>query len=488
VRSAAVRAPGPAGIVSELVLIGVVLIAAGVLFSQGFSIPADYDEGSYLAAVDALRHGQELGKDVFAPQPPAFYALLRAGNALKDHSVNAVRAEILVLALLGCLGAYLVGRLLVGRWAGLSAAALLAVSHPYSTFAGKISADLPAVAIGLFALAALIAAQRARDERRRGVLAVACGAVFVFAVLVKVSLLSLAVALVALAVVLRPRVSWRNAAAACAGGAVVLLAFVIAYHSGLHGIWRGSVSYHTAASDVTGPGTSIGDNVRHYLHFFDPRARNPLSWIGALGLLAWLALPPYLRLRLAPLWLWAVVALLFNVTHKPLHDNHDVLIAGSVGLAAGISVGAALERIPRRQALIGAVAVVAVLTMGYVKQFLDLHRAHAPEPAEVTWGATQLRERTQPGDLVATDRPIIAFLAHRTMPGDLVDTAYLRFRSGYLTPAQVLRDVDRSGVKAVVADRAFRDQPQVLAGLRRRFRTVVDHEGVLLYVNRRSSP
>jgi 4-amino-4-deoxy-L-arabinose transferase-like glycosyltransferase len=487
VRSAAAGASGPAGIVSELVLIGVVLIAAGVLFSQGVAIPADYDEGSYLSAVDALRHGQELGKDVFTPQPPAFYVLLRAGNAVRDHSVDAVRAEILALALLGCVGAYLTGRLVAGRLAGLGAAALLAVSHPYSTFAGKISADLPAVAIGLFALAALAVARKVRNERTAVALAGASGALFVFSALVKLSLLSLAVPLVFLAL-LRPRVSWRRAAAAGAGGAAVLLAFVIAYHAGLHGIWRGAVSYHSAARDVTGPGTSIGDNVRHYLHFFDPRARNPLSWIGALGLLAWLALPQYLRLRLAPLWLWAAIALLFNVTHKPLHDNHDVLIAGALGLAAGVSAGAALERVPRRQALVGAAAVTAVLTMGYVKQFLDLHRAHAPEPAEVTWSANELRARTHAGDLVATDRPIIAFLAHRTMPGDLVDTAYLRFRSGYLTPAEVLADIDRARVWAVVADRAFRDQPVILAGLRRRYRTVLRHDGALFYFNRRSSP
>jgi hypothetical protein len=487
VRSAAAGAPGPAGIVSELVLIGVVLIAAGVLFGQGLAAPADYDEGSYLAAVDALRHGQVLGKDVFSPQPPAFYALLVAGDAVLGNSLDAVRSEILALALLGCVGAYLVGRLLMGRWAGLSAAALLAVSHPYSTFAGKISADLPAVVIGLFSLAALLAAQKTRDERWATAFAAAAGALFAFSVLVKLSLLSLAVPLVAFALQ-QPRLSIRRAAVGAAGVVVVVLAFLIGYWSGLHGIWRGAVSYHSAARDVTGPGTSIGDNVRHYLHFFDPRARNPLSWIGALGLLAWLAVPSRTRFRLAPLWLWALVSLAFLVTHRPLHDNHDVLIAGALGLAAGVSVGAAIQLLPRRSALVATGLVVAVLAMGYAKQFKGLVDAQGPEPAQVTWAAQQLEARTKPDELVATDRPIIAFLAHRTMPGNLVDTAYLRFRSGFLTPAEVLRDLDESKVPAVVAFRAFRDQPAILAGLHRRYRTQLRRDGATLYLNRRRGP
>jgi hypothetical protein len=484
--AAAAGASRPAGIVSELVLIGVVLTAAGVLFAQGLAIPADYDEGSYLAAVDAIRHGQMLGDEVFSPQPPAFYGLLVAGDAVFGNSLDGVRSAVILLALLGCLAAYVVGRLVAGRFAGVAAAALLALSHPYSTFAAKISADLPALTIGLLALVAVLGARSARTERVAYSLAALAGALFVVSALVKVSMLSLAFPLVAFAL-LRPRLSWRAAAAAAAGAAAVVVAFVAGYPGELHGIWRGAVLYHSAARDVSAPGASVRDNVEHYLHFFSPRTRNPLVWVGALGLVAWLALPPWKRLRLAPLWLWAAVSLGFLLSHVPLHDNHDVLLAGALGLAAGVSAGAALDRLPRRHALAGAAVLVAILTMGYVKQFLDLHRAHAREPGEVRWAVRELQARTRPGDVVATDQPIIAFLAHRRMPGDLVDTAYLRFRSGYLTPREVLGDIDRAHVRAVVAVRAFRDQPAILAGLRRRYGTQIRYGGAVLYLNPRSS-
>jgi 4-amino-4-deoxy-L-arabinose transferase-like glycosyltransferase len=451
----------------DLVLLALVLALAAVLFTQGLGAPADYDEGSYLAAVDALRHGQALGKDVFAPQPPGFYSLLVAGDAVLGNSLDAVRVVAVLLALLGCVGAYLVGRVVAGRWAGVAAAALLAVAHPYASFAGRISADLPALALALLALAAFLAA--IRGTRAADALSTAAGALWLLSVLVKVSSLTLLVPLVGYA--WARRLPLRRIGLSLAGAGIVLGAFLLAYRNGLHGIWRGAVSYHAAARDVRSPGTSVTDNLRHYQHFFDLRTRNAVVWIAPLGLLAWLALPrgrP--RLPLWPLWAWAVVCFGFLVWHRPLHDNHDVLLAGALAAAA----------------VAGAVLIAAVLAMSYVKQIRDLHGAHAREPAEVRWAVRQLRSRTTPDQLVAADRPIIAFLADRRMPGDLVDTAYLRFRAGYLSDRQVLRDLDREHVAAVVTARAFRDRPAIVAGLRRRFSVRARYRDVTVYARSRS--
>ena len=134
--------------------------------------------------------------------------------------------------------------------------------------------------------------------------------------------------------------------------------------------------------------------------------------------------------------------------------------------------------------LLGAGVVALVLAGGYAKEMRDLVRAHAPEPEEVRWAVRELKARTRPGEPVATDRPIIAYLARRQMPGDLVDTAYLRFRSGYLTADEVMRDLDRAGVRVVVAARAFRDEGGVKERLDRAFPTKVRHAGVTLYQRR----
>ena len=54
-------------------------------------------------------------------------------------------------------------------------------------------------------------------------------------------------------------------------------------------------------------------------------------------------------------------------------------------------------------------------------------------------------------------------------PGALVDTAHLRFETGSLTNADVIRTIDRSCVVAVVAARQFLPRPDLLAGIGRRF-------------------
>jgi hypothetical protein len=100
----------------------------------------------------------------------------------------------------------------------------------------------------------------------------------------------------------------------------------------------------------------------------------------------------------------------------------------------------------------------------------------------VRWAAAQLRDRTRPDELVATDRPIVAFMARRRVPGDLVDTAYLRFRAGYLDAGRVVADLDLAHVQAVAALRAFRDEPAVRRRLERAFPVKLRHGGATLYL------
>ena len=60
-----------------------VLVFAGLLYGRSLHAAANYDEGVYLASLDALTHGQSLGDDVYASQPPGFYTLLRAASLLR---------------------------------------------------------------------------------------------------------------------------------------------------------------------------------------------------------------------------------------------------------------------------------------------------------------------------------------------------------------------------------------------------------------------
>jgi 4-amino-4-deoxy-L-arabinose transferase-like glycosyltransferase len=452
------------------------LVAAGILLVQGFPTPADYDEGVYLASVDALRHGQELGDEIFTPQPAGFYELLYAGQAVFGATVHGGRTVIVVSALVALLAAFLLGRALVGVGGGIGAAALVLVAPPFATFASRISADLPAFALALVALVCVAYAGR---KRRPEVLAGAAGVLLVAAVSVKVSALTAFVAAAALAWSLRlPQRAW----AAAGGGAAAAAALILLVHADkLDGLWRGAVDYHRAARDVPGPGADIGENVERVLRYLE--LHTPYAWLvigGAVAAVVGWRLSG--RSRLWPLWLWAGVVAFFLVWHKPLHDNHMVALAVTLGLPAGMALGSALERIGgRRSAVVAALALV-VFAGAYAQEWRRLHRNQADTPAAELWAVDQLRARTGEDELVITDKPSIAFLADRRIPGELMDAAALRFRSGFLTPHEVLDEIDRRRIRAVVAAREFRNQPAVMDGLRERFPTQLRQDDVTLFV------
>jgi 4-amino-4-deoxy-L-arabinose transferase-like glycosyltransferase len=473
----------PAGILGgrralavELAILSAALAVQAVLFARGLATPADYDEGVYLAAVDALRHGQELGSDVFTAQPPGFYALLSAGDALVGNSLEGVRSWILILALAGCLAAFLLGRAVGGPVAGLGAALLLGVAPPYPTFASRISADLPAYALGLLALVCVL---HAGERKRRLPLIALAGVLFAAAVSVKLSALTLLVPLAGFAFV--RRLAPRELAAGGAGAAAVAAAFAIAHRGALRDLWFGAVTYHTRARDVPGPG--LGDNAERVLDFLDPRT--PFGWLVPLTFLVLLSpWRPRLRAPLWPLWLWSAVAALLLIWHRPLHDNHLVLLAVSLAIPAGVVLGAAVSQLPGRFAVGAGIALALLLAAGFVQEGRRLGRNRGPEPPDVSWAARELQTRTRPDELVVTDRPIVAFLAGRRVPGEVVDSAALAFDAGVISASDILAAVDRHGVRAVVALREFRNQPAVLAGLAKRFPTRIDHGGATLYLRR----
>jgi hypothetical protein len=73
----------------ELALLGAILVSQWILFARPVHSAVNYDEAVYLAALDALRHGQALGSDVFAAQFPGFYDLLRGLSYLTGPALRA---------------------------------------------------------------------------------------------------------------------------------------------------------------------------------------------------------------------------------------------------------------------------------------------------------------------------------------------------------------------------------------------------------------
>jgi 4-amino-4-deoxy-L-arabinose transferase-like glycosyltransferase len=458
------------GLPAETLVVCALLASIGFLFARNLDARTTYDEGVYLASLDVLRHGQTLGSDVFGSQPPGFYTVLRFVGLFGGSSITDLRLGFLAIALVGCLGAYLVGRLLLGVAAGVAASALVAITPPFASEAPRVSADVPSAALALVGLALAAAALR---PRARAVVAAAAGAAIAAAVSVKLSAVTAVVPLAALAVA--RRASPRQVAAAVAGAAVVAVALVAAYAGALGSIWEQAFSFHTSARGFGG-GEPNGHTVVHFLDF-----RTPSGWLIVGGAAASIVVR-----RTWSFWLWVGAAALLLLLQKPLFEHHLVLLAASAGLAAGLGLGGVAARLEPRLAVAAVAAVVAALAVGLAQQVHRLDYRREAEPSELRWGWEHLAACTRPGERVASDQPIVAFRARRQLPGELVDTSLVRVQTGSLPPARVLEVLRRDRIRAVFVGRSFEDEPALVRALRARYPTVLRNGTVAIYARARA--
>ena len=454
-----------------MVFLGLVATQAA-LFGRLVGTDTDYDEGVYLSSVDALEHGQKLGEEVFAPQPPGFYLLLRLISLAGADSLSGFQWGMVAVAIATCAAAYLLGRAMAGPIAGLGASALLTVAPSFTLIAHQVLADVPPLALSLLAFWLAWQAQR---MPRVAAVAAAGGAALAFAVAVKPNA---ALALPTFLLLLLWRNSSRERALAGAlGGAGALSAvFLLTYREVLDDLWESVVTYHRDARDTP----AVVDRSHELATFLN--WKTPFAWLIVAGLAASILL---LRRRSEPvwaLWAWAAVSFAFVAFHHPLHHNHLVVLPVALATPAAIGLAALAQRVRLEVAAFGVLALL--LAAGYVQQHRRLAIADIPEQPELVAAAETLRRVTGPDDLVVSDQPLVPFLADRRVWGPLVDTANLRFQTGSLTDAEVLRELDQGDVEAVVVGRAFLSRPVLLAGLRTRYRTIAEHDGVDVLVRR----
>lgn len=440
------------------------LAIAGLIYARGLHASANYDEGVYLASLDALRNGQELGTDVYASQPPGFYVLLQGLSLLPGDGVEVLRVAFMLVALVGLVAAYAIGRRLAKGWGGFGAAALLAVTAPWPVQAARVQADTASVALALCAVAVAFYARRC-SWRWAGTGALAGAAI-------AVKLLALPV-MTPLAVVLIARRSWRAAGAAAAGALAVWAALIVAYAGALSELWQSVVNDHRDARDL---GPSVADNVdRVLLHPLD--WKTPAAVLVVIGLLCAVAL--LRRVELLALGTWIVASAIFLIALQPLLDHHLVLLAATLAVPAGAGLGAVVAHTKELAQLAAGLVLAMALLLGLAQEERRLVDQEG-EPPGVTWAVERLRATTEPDDLVGTDLPIVPYLADRRVPGQLVDMSFVRLDT--LTNKEILDEVDRAGVTAVVLGREFRNRPLLFRDLVARYPLRDSVDGVTVIV------
>jgi 4-amino-4-deoxy-L-arabinose transferase-like glycosyltransferase len=444
---------------AELAALAAIVAAHVVLLTRLLHTPTTFDEGVYLLSLDALRHGQALGRQVFTSQGPGFYVLLQAIGGIFGVTVSGVRLGIVTLDAIGAVFAFLLGRRVAGPVGGLGAAGMIAIAPKVGDFGGRVFADQCAMVLVVASLW-LVAVRQPLPA----------GVVYAAAVLVKVTALTALPTVVALLALERRRT---RALVQTAAGAVALFALsALVYIRDLGSIWADSVSYHVDSRRITG---RIG---RHEFEGFFA-LRTPFLWLTLLAVV----LLAFSWRRAWPYWLWSLFASVFVLRYQPLRDNNLLVLPYAFAVPAGLTLGLAARRLRPRLLPIVLAAAALVLAAGWIQQ---LHAVRADrtqlgdteDPALVT-AATRLERLTRPGQLVISDQPIVAFLAHRRVPGKYVDTANLRFDTGSLTEAQVLHDADH--VAALFAGRAFTEHPTLMSALPKHFRHELSLPGGVIF-------
>jgi len=452
-------------LLAELALLVALTGAATAAFARGLRANAVYDEGVYLASVDALAHGQKLGSEIFASQPPGFYVLLEAERLVFGGSLVAMRVGMLVLALVGCVSAYAIGRCLAGRLGGFLAIALLVAPLPLEDEAVRVRADLPSVALSLVAIAlALFAARRTGAVGRAA--AILAGSSLAAAVSVK--LLAATAVVPVLAILLRQ--GRRRIPEATAGAAAVVVALVVSYAGVLGPLWSDAVRFHlkVQSAQIQGAPSDLAGNLGKITSVLTDShgVLSPFPWlvlVGALGTLA--AWRRRVLLEAAPLWLWAVASGAFLVWHRPLWAHDVVMLTAALAVASGVGLAYLLAdgRLAPRALAVGCVLVVAASIAHHIQ------RAPVGEDPGVRWAVSVLDARTPTGSEVASDLPIIPFLANRRQPGALIDTSRTRVESGWLTRRAIIDEVERDRLSAVVLGHNLVADKNVVRAVQARF-------------------
>jgi Dolichyl-phosphate-mannose-protein mannosyltransferase len=460
----------------ELALLLGLTGAAAAAFGRSLRADAVYDEGVYLASVDAVAHGQKLGSEIFASQPPGFYVLLEAERAVFGGSLVDMRVAMLLLALVGCLSAYYVGRYLAGPPGGLLAMALLASPRRVEDEAVRVRADFPSLALSLLAIALALVAVR-RTGAMRLVAATLAGSAL--AVAVSVKLLAATAVVPVLVIVLRH--GRRLIAAFAAGTAAVVVAFAGFYAGVLGPLWNDAVRFHLKAqsAQIEGAPRDLAGNFAKIVGTLTDYhgVQSPFPWLVAVGGVGTLA--AWRRRQLfeaVPLWLWVAASAAFLAWHRPLWAHDIVMLTTALAVASGVGLAALLAegRLAPRAVAAACVIVIAASIAHH------LQITSAGESSGIKWAAAVLRAHTPAGSEVGSDLPIIPFLANRRQPGALIDTSSTRLGSGWLTEATIIRAIDDDGLSAVVIGHNFAADRQVVQAVQARFPFSVRRDAVSL--------
>lgn len=441
------------------------------MYLHTLDLPFDrdsYDEGVYWQTLRAMGAGYHLYAPTFYSQPPAFLLSIYPIYALFGQTLWSARLGIVVIALPGLVGAFLLGKALRGPLAGLIGLALLLLSPLYLAASQTIQAEAVQVAFSMLAVAFAYLWWERPTGWQGLCYAALCtltltlsifSKLFGLATLVPIGLLALAHCwriiqqrrqTQRVQVQTRPSSLAGSLFLGCAVFLVATILILLPFATILPSFWSEVITFHTAAKSVS---STIG-NSRQIGAFL---VRNVITYTALYGTLVALGQRDW---RVIPLlaWLFALAYLLWQ--QAPLFAHHFVILMPAlVGLSImgfGPFTGR-LQDVPRITYATSLICLLLVLftlfsdVRGDQAHYLDMRmQANAASTVTSLRVARDLQEATRPGQLVITDAQFIAALAQRNTPPELVDTSNVRISTGFVTTQQVIQLAAQSRVQAIL--------------------------------------
>lgn len=395
-----------------------------------------FDDGVYLASVDAMAAGGAPFRDVFSSQGPLWLPLLRAADLLGGDQRWTPRLVPLAAAVTLVLVGAALARRLRGPAAGLIAAGLLATSGSLFFSTAALASDSAAAAFGAAAVLAVVALSPARAPVALGVLAAAALAI---KSLYAIPPLAMAV------YVLIGAQGWRSSVRAVVVGAAT--GIVLALPWGLPVVWDQYVGLHLASHHRLNPVRNVRGVARRF-------------WRDDVVLVALAAATVAGR----------VFQLLTGRPSRPGASRSDPIAhlpaAAWLGLAASVAVLAVTAPIQLQHATVlvfptallvaihrppaVAIALVTLLLLPGQADRSGWRATAPPRRASEAEVLEQLARSVPPGAAVVTDDPGLAWQARRVVPGPVVDPSHVRLSARSLTVDDVARAAGDPDVCAVV--------------------------------------
>ena len=438
------------------ILLIVVLLLFVIWEANWLGSPAwEFDEGINLMKAHLLAKGYPLYSAIWSDQPPLFTLLLAGAIHLAGQSVAAGRAMVLCFAVLGLSGVAILVRRISGSVAALGAVLLLITLPHFQKLSSVIMIGLPAISLGVLALAAGFHYRKRGDKRW----------LLVAGMLLGLSLLTKPIAAVlypvlCLVILIPAHDSTPNLYQRFQAWGYLSLAMVLpllgslllfapcpflAQVFGTYGRAREAAPF------------DLSENMRTIWAYL-AHDKYGLSYYGLL-ILAGCGLTEVRQRRhwaqILPLVLWLGLAFLSLLLQTPLRNHHLLLVAFPLVTLAGVSFGQLIGWFQRPGQRDGVGWAVAIITMiGLVTAGIELIRIVPADWRPLTLGLSAeqeeeetlsgwkaiafLQSHTPPGSVIITDDPMLAFQSDRRIPPQLAVPSARRLGTGDLSAGELI--------------------------------------------------